>query len=253
MIDEHPHLVPKKVKIALYTLTCCEGCALNTAIALACLSSPYIKVETFRLVDGGEPAEADIALVEGAVVTLMDKELLRQAESMSKVMVALGSCSHNAGLLALKNMFDHEKAFETVYGETRPAIPHLSKASSITSMARVDYTIPGCPPSTEEIVNYLTAVIVGKRLEEYEKPVCWECRLKDSDCLLKNGILCLGPIVKGGCNARCPEYGKPCLGCRGLVKDAKMEEFIESLRENNIPLEKLKEATKLYLSAEVSL
>ncbi len=253
MIEAHPHLVPKKVKIALYTLTCCEGCALNTAIALASLSSPYIKVESFRLVDGGKPAKADIALVEGAVITLMDKELLRQAESNSKVIVALGSCSHNAGVLALKNMFNHEEALETVYGEERPTIPHLSRAAPVTSIAKVDYIIPGCPPSIEEIESYLTSIILGKGVEEYEKPVCWECRLKDSDCLLKQGILCLGPIVKGGCKARCPEYGKPCLGCRGLVKDAKIEEFFESLKENNISKNELREAAKLYLSMEVNL
>jgi len=253
MMETHPHLVPKKVKIALYTLTCCEGCALNAAIALARLSSPYIKVESFRLIDGGKPAEADIALVEGAVITLMDKELLRQAENNSKVVVALGSCSHNAGLLALKNRFTHEEALETVYGETRPTIPHLSKATPVTSIAKVDYVIPGCPPSTDEIESYLTSIILGKGVEEYEKPVCWECRLKDSDCLLKQGILCLGPIVKGGCKARCPEYGKPCFGCRGLVKDAKMEEFLESLKENNISEKEFREAAKLYLSMEVSL
>lgn len=253
MIETHPHLVPKKVKIALYTLTCCEGCALNTAIALARLSSPYIKIESFRLIDGGQPVRADIALVEGAVITLMDKELLRQVENNSKVVVALGSCSHNAGLLALKNRFNHEEALETVYGETRPTIPHLSRAAPVTSITKVDYIIPGCPPSTDEIESYLTSIILGKGVEEYEKPVCWECRLKDSDCLLKQGILCLGPIVKGGCKARCPEYGKPCLGCRGLAKDAKMEEFLESLEENNIPDKEFREAAKLYLSMEVSL
>lgn len=48
-------------------------------------------------------------------------------------------------------------------------------------------------------------------------PVCSECPLPPSECLLNKGVLCLGPITLAGCNAECILSGSPCWGCRGPV------------------------------------
>jgi F420-non-reducing hydrogenase small subunit len=34
-------------------------------------------------------------------------------------------------------------------------------------------------------------------------------------CLLAQGILCLGPVTRGGCEAPCVKGGMPCSGCFG--------------------------------------
>jgi len=51
-------------------------------------------------------------------------------------------------------------------------------------------------------------------------------------CLLvEKGQLCLGPITVAGCKARCPNYGQPCIGCRGPVEEANVSSEIRVLNE----------------------
>ncbi|UCG90393.1 MAG: oxidoreductase, partial [Candidatus Heimdallarchaeota archaeon] len=44
----------------------------------------------------------------------------------------------------------------------------------------------------------------------------WEVMDIDSEkCLLDQGIICLGPATRGGCEARCITTNYPCRGCFG--------------------------------------
>ncbi|MEM2020828.1 MAG: 2Fe-2S iron-sulfur cluster-binding protein [Zestosphaera sp.] len=53
-------------------------------------------------------------------------------------------------------------------------------------------------------------------------PVCAECPLHGSDCLLNKGVLCLGALTIAGCSAECVRKGSPCIGCRGYVRDGRV-------------------------------
>ena len=37
--------------------------------------------------------------------------------------------------------------------------------------------------------------------------------------VVEKGLPCLGPITVAGCDARCPSYNTPCIGCRGPIRD----------------------------------
>ena len=37
----------------------------------------------------------------------------------------------------------------------------------------------------------------------------------EEKCLLEQGIICLGPATRGGCDARCLDANMPCTGCGG--------------------------------------
>ena len=52
-----------------------------------------------------------------------------------------------------------------------------------------------------------------KRLHETE----WD----SSKCFLDEGIICLGPATRGGCEARCINANMPCRGCFGPVDGVK--------------------------------
>ena len=66
---------------------------------------------------------------------------------------------------------------------------------------------------------------------------------------MDKGILCLGPITRGGCNALCLVNNRACFGCRGLSEDANIGGFIKILKEKGIEvpdyLKKLSKVMKL--------
>jgi len=105
----------------------------------------------------------------------------------------------------------------------------------------VDYYVPGCPPQVELTVNALETIAKGELPPKGAvlaplKSVCDECPLNSlkkekiqiseihrvyeiisdpNKCLLEQGIICMGPATRGGCNARCIKAGMPCTGCGG--------------------------------------
>jgi F420-non-reducing hydrogenase small subunit len=102
----------------------------------------------------------------------------------------------------------------------------------------VDYYLPGCPPPAKLVMNAVTAIASGQlppkgSILAPELAVCDECpREKDEKkitaikrvidftpepgkCLLEQGIVCMGPATRGGCEARCVTANMPCTGCGG--------------------------------------
>lgn len=112
------------------------------------------------------------------------------------------------------------------------------RVKSLDQVVEVDYTVPGCPPPgnlTEKFVELLTSDELPEKgsVIANEKSVCDECPREwqrepikefvrpheveiDTDkCLLDQGIVCMGPATRGGCDAACPETNMPCAGCLG--------------------------------------
>lgn len=113
----------------------------------------------------------------------------------------------------------------------------------LSAVVDVDYFVPGCPPAPEQVKNVLAAVVAaahggtlppkGSVLGASERAVCDECHrtksekklsrfpryyevLPDPDrCLLEQGIVCMGPVTRGGCGVRCPNANMGCRGCYG--------------------------------------
>jgi len=110
---------------------------------------------------------------------------------------------------------------------------------SLDQTVDVDYYLPGCPPPTKLILNAITAILENKLPEKGAilaplKSVCDECPREKSEkmigkvkrvyettdidpkqCLLEQGIICMGPATRGGCDARCLDANMPCTGCGG--------------------------------------
>lgn len=127
------------------------------------------------------------------------------------------------GILTLPEFYDTVKALDQVVD--------------------VDYYIPGCPPHPNLIVGAVQAVAGGNlppkgAILAPEKSVCDECprvreekkipairRIIDFEpdpekCLLEQGIVCMGPATRGGCEARCIKANMPCTGCGGPCPEA---------------------------------
>ncbi len=105
----------------------------------------------------------------------------------------------------------------------------------------VDYYVPGCPPTPKVTRAALTALLEGKlppkgAVLAPDSALCEECSRKASKptdlaftefhrphqelldpdkCFLAQGVVCMGPATRSGCEAQCTSGGMPCTGCFG--------------------------------------
>ncbi|MBN1163300.1 MAG: oxidoreductase [Candidatus Krumholzibacteriota bacterium] len=125
-------------------------------------------------------------------------------------------------------------------GEEELELPRFyNTVKTLDQVVEVDYYIPGCPPVPSQIISALTAVWEGALPEKGSiigagtRTLCDECpRNKEEKeitifkrpvemipepdkCLLEQGLICLGPVTREGCGARCINSNVPCRGCYG--------------------------------------
>ncbi|MEM2347935.1 MAG: F420-nonreducing hydrogenase [Sulfolobales archaeon] len=136
---------------------------------------------------------------------------------------------------------------EVVGGEVE--LPQLLKrVKTLDEVIDVDFYIPGCAPTPETIKKSLEVLLSGDLppkgsvLGASSKSLCEECelnktkpekillkevkrvhqvRLDLSKCYLTQGVVCLGPVTRGGCGALCVKGGMPCSGCFGPLDNVK--------------------------------
>ncbi|MBU2439857.1 oxidoreductase [bacterium] len=147
----------------------------------------------------------------------------------------------NLSVANKENIFPEEKLL--INKNKSITLPHLfDTGKTLKQLVEVDYFIPGCPPPMqliEGLIPLMKDVLGGAQLPEKgtvfgsKKTLCDECTLKKENkmiskivnpvtaivdperCLLEQGILCMGPVTRGGCEARCINVLMPCRGCMG--------------------------------------
>lgn len=225
----------EKIKVGLFSLTGCEGCyfAIIDQRERFLELKDKIEFRNFRLFeeDVHFPSERyDYAFVEGSPLTTANVKRLKQIRAHSDKLVALGGCAHMGGIYHLKQYTDKDKAFNHVYNGIE-GVDNL-EVRPIHKIVKVDYSIPGCPITATEFLEFVYKIIIGKEFTILQNPVCYECQTKGYRCKLQDGEVCLGPITQGGCGAICLKSGQGCWGCRGLVEDAEVDNLIKELRKN---------------------
>lgn len=214
--------------MAWLRFTSCSGCQLmlvNCESSLAKLSQ-LVVLDDFSLVtstcSSGEVV--DIALVEGSVTTPGEIQHLLSLRRKSHLLVAVGACALTGGVNTLITG-DRNRALDSVYGQHSVTWGSFSP-QPVNRFVKVDWQIPGCPPERYDILQALAAILRGGCPGRQVMPVCMECRINENRCLLEQDHApCLGPVTFAGCNARCPNLGVACEGCRGLVPEANLEEM----------------------------
>ncbi|KPJ57338.1 hypothetical protein AMJ49_01955 [Parcubacteria bacterium DG_74_2] len=226
----------KKPKIGIFSLTSCEGCQF-TLLDLGEKFFDFLKkieLIDFPLIEEAPfpkaKIEIDVAFVEGNPITKRDFTLLKKIREESKILVALGNCAALGGIPEMKNYQGRERTIRFIYKRLNHILnPEIKE---IDNFVKVDFVIPGCPINGEEFLKFAQDLIKGKIPEVCQSPVCTECPKRGtSNCFLARKKLCLGLITLAGCKAICPKNEFPCLGCRGLFKEANVKSFIEVLEK----------------------
>ena len=112
---------------------------------------------------------------------------------------------------------------------------------SLDQVVDVDYYLPGCPPTPKLLAEAVGAILSGRlppkgSVLAGSRALCHECelnaskpdklriadvkritevRLDPKTCYLAQGVLCMGPVTRGGCEALCIHGRMPCTGCFG--------------------------------------
>ncbi|MCJ2520766.1 MAG: oxidoreductase [Candidatus Thermoplasmatota archaeon] len=281
-----------KPKVAFYWCASCGGCEeavvdlaeeiLDVVEAVDIVFWPValdFKVEDVEAMEDGSIA---VSFINGAVRLSEQEEMAHLLRQKSQLVIAFGSCSHLGGVPGLANLWDKASIFDYYY-VSGPTVEHgenievpevkievpegtlelpefWDEVKSLDQVVKVDYYLPGCPPTVKIVSNAIKAILSGDlpppgSVLAGTRALCYECPLNDSKpekllvkeikrvheveidpetCLLAQGLLCLGPVTRGGCESLCIEGHMPCTGCFGpldevLDQGAKGLSFLSSI------------------------
>ena len=103
----------------------------------------------------------------------------------------------------------------------------------ISRYVKVDFEIPGCPIDARDFIQVLNDLRERAKPRLEEHPVCKECQENGNECLLQKGEPCLGPVIRGGCNAVCLNSKFYCKGCRGVLPGYNTKSLEKEILKNH--------------------
>ena len=133
--------------------------------------SPIDDIKTFT-------KTCDVGIIEGGCCNSENVENLRLFRKNCKILISCGECAIMGGLPALRNGIPLKECLEEAYlrcptvnegegitptDEDRPVT--LDRVYPCHEIVKIDYFLPGCPPSADLIWEALTALLSGKKLD----------------------------------------------------------------------------------------
>ncbi len=170
--------VKPKLKVATTSLAGCFGCHMSFLDIDERILELIKLVEFDRspITDIKHCGPCDIGIIEGGLCNAENVHVLREFRANCKVLIALGACAVNGGLPAQRNHLPLSTILEEVYHAQHglkggfipndPELPlPLNQVHPIHEVVKIDYFIPGCPPSGDAIWKVLTDLLAGKEPE----------------------------------------------------------------------------------------
>jgi len=284
-----------KLNLAIYWGAACGGCCVSvldihekvlSVIEAANFVFWPIALDTkYKDVEALTDNYIDITLFNGAVRNSENEHIAKLLRQKSKILVAYGSCAHMGGIPGLANLYAKKELFNRVYKESESTINEAGifpqtetrvpegtlmipefyhEVKSLNQVVDIDYYLPGCPPTSDRLLEVFTAIATGSELPPkgsvvgaQAKPLCDECERKKTDnktvkkfyrpweveddgesCFIEQGIICMGPATRAGCGYRCIKGNAPCRGCYGPTPEitdpgAKMLSAIATAIDSN--------------------
>ena len=134
--------------------------------------SPVDDIKTFT-------KACDIGLIEGGCCNSENIAVLKEFRKNCKILVSVGECAIMGGLPALRNGISVRECLEEAYlnGPTvgmnsDKVIPNddelpmiLDRVYPCHEIVKIDYYLPGCPPTADLIWNALVALVTGDEMK----------------------------------------------------------------------------------------
>jgi len=170
-----------KPKVATASLAGCFGCHMSVLdiddriLQLIDLvefdKSPIDDIKEFT-------GRCAIGLIEGGCCNEENVRVLRDFRKHCDTLIAVGECALMGGLPALRNTIPLKECLDEAYlnGPTvhnpKRVLPAdrelpliLDRVYPIQSVVKIDYYLPGCPPSADLIWQALVALLTNKPLD----------------------------------------------------------------------------------------
>ena len=118
--------------------------------------SPFLDVKVY-------PENVDVVLVEGAIANTEHLEMIRRVRRNTRLLVSFGDCAVTGNVTALRNALGGAEALlRQVYqdgADVQGQVPSetgllpvlLDKVLPLHAVVKVDFYLPGCPPSPDKI------------------------------------------------------------------------------------------------------
>jgi NAD-reducing hydrogenase small subunit len=173
-----------KKKLATVWLGGCSGCHMSFLDLDERLLeiAQWADVVKSPVVDQKEFPEADVVLVEGAIANAEHEDEIELIRRRARVLVAFGDCAVTANVPSMRNYWSKEIVLRRSYLEvpgtvgglvpTEEIAPLIDRVRPLHEAVKVDYYLPGCPPSAD-VIHYVLVELLHDRV-----PVLDEARLK---------------------------------------------------------------------------
>lgn len=260
----------EKLKIGIYWAASCGGCdvaithinekILDLVAVADIVFWPCAMDFKYEDVENMPDGYMDVCLFNGGIRNSDHEHIAKLLRKKSKAIVAYGSCACFGGVPGLSNVTTAAESISRAYLE-EPSSPNPDRivplcesqadgndmtlpkiwdtVLTLDQMIKVDYFLPGCPPTPALTQAAVEAIATGTlpppgstiagtkalcdecprekksdmRITEFKEP--WEVELKEDLCLIEQGIICMGPATRSGCGAQCISVNMPCRGCFG--------------------------------------
>ena len=220
--------------LAVWKFASCDGCQLTLLDCedeLLTLAGQVKIAHFLEASSSPEPGPYDLSLVEGSITTRQDEQRIRQVREWSKALVTIGACATSGGIQALRNFGDVDEFRRAVYASPQ-YIDTLTTSTPISSHVPVDFELRGCPIDKRQLIEVISAFLIGRRPDIPDTSVCSECKRRGLTCVMvADGTPCLGPVTHAGCGALCPAVGRGCYGCFGPMTGANLPALSSQLRQ----------------------
>jgi len=235
-----PQITRRRPRIGVVKFASCDGCQLTLLDLeddLLAIADRVDIVEFAEATSRRSSGPFDILFVEGSISTPEQAEEIVRLRDVTTTLVTIGACATAGGVQALRNWADHDAVRSLVYAHPE-YVESLATATPIADHVAVDAELRGCPISPDQLREFVTAVLAGRRGNLPDEAVCAECKRRGVVCVaVADGMTCLGPVTRSGCGALCPAYGRGCYGCFGPREAANGTGLAAWLRRDRSPAE----------------